>query len=213
MSAGFGDAFREASDVQKLALVTAAVERSVTHARLRNMTDAHAREVTIALASRMQRGLLETGGAHKRTYCYLPGSHRPARRRSDSTPLGAPSRAKRAPCRRGRGPCRRRPSARSLMRSRPGCEPRSASRGRSCDERSSRSALGVSCRCPSWHSIAAPLAFRTPTPSATGRCRRSSRDRPDRRPQLSRRHDPNIHRRIRRPHARPAPLHHRELLP
>ncbi len=35
----FGTAFDQASEVRKLALVTAAVERSVTHARLRSMTD------------------------------------------------------------------------------------------------------------------------------------------------------------------------------
>ncbi len=73
-----GDAFRQATEVQKLALVTAAVERSVTHARLRSMTDAHPRDVTVALASLVQRGLLETGGAHKRTYYHLPGEPPPA---------------------------------------------------------------------------------------------------------------------------------------
>ena len=65
--------FNQASEVQKLALVTAAVERSVTHARLRTMTDDHPRDVSLALSSLVQRGMLESGGAHKRTYYFLPG--------------------------------------------------------------------------------------------------------------------------------------------
>jgi hypothetical protein len=79
----FGDAFLQASAVQKLALVTAAVERSVTHARLRTMTDVHPRDVTVALSSLVQKGLLGSGGAHKRTYYFLPGEQ-PA---AQTTPL------------------------------------------------------------------------------------------------------------------------------
>ena len=79
----FGTAFDQASEVQKLALVTAAVERSVTHARLRSMTDAHPRDVTVALSSLVQRGMLESAGAHKRTYYFLPGE-RPA---AEATPV------------------------------------------------------------------------------------------------------------------------------
>ena len=69
----FGAAFDQASEVQKLALVTAAIEHSVTHSRLRAMTDVHPRDITVALFSLVQRGLLESGGAHKRTYYFLPG--------------------------------------------------------------------------------------------------------------------------------------------
>ena len=79
----FGTAFDQASEVQKLALVAAAVERSVTHARLRSMTDAHPRDVTVALSSLVQRGMLESGGAHKRTFYFLPGE-RPA---AEATPV------------------------------------------------------------------------------------------------------------------------------
>jgi hypothetical protein len=79
----FGPAFDQASEVQKLALVAAAVERSVTHTRLRSMTDAHPRDVTVALSSLVQRGMLESGGAHKRTYYFLPGE-RPA---AEATPV------------------------------------------------------------------------------------------------------------------------------
>ena len=80
----FGRAFTQATEVQKLALVTAAVERSVNHARLRSMTGEHPRDVTVALAGLVQRGLLESGGAHKRTYYFLPGE----RRWAEATPLG-----------------------------------------------------------------------------------------------------------------------------
>jgi ATP-dependent DNA helicase RecG len=69
----FGALFTQASDVQKLALVAAAVERSVTHARLRTMTGVYSRDVSLALSSLVQRGMLESGGAHKRTYYFLPG--------------------------------------------------------------------------------------------------------------------------------------------
>ncbi len=80
----FGAAFDKASEVQKLALVTAAVERSVTHARLRTMTDTHPRDVTVALSSLVQRGMLGSSGAHKRTFYFLPGE-RPA---AEATPIG-----------------------------------------------------------------------------------------------------------------------------
>jgi predicted HTH transcriptional regulator len=72
-----GDSFRHATEVQKLALVTVALENKVTHARLRSMCEAHPRDVTVALASLVQRGLLESGGAHKQTYYYFPGQPPP----------------------------------------------------------------------------------------------------------------------------------------
>jgi len=48
------------------------------------MTAAHPRDVTVALASLVQRGLLESGGSHKRTFYFLPGE----RHRAEVTPLG-----------------------------------------------------------------------------------------------------------------------------
>ncbi len=73
----FGEVFRSATEVQKLALVTVALERKVTHARLRSMTGAHPRDITIGLASLVQKGVLETGGAHKRTFYFFPGAPPP----------------------------------------------------------------------------------------------------------------------------------------
>lgn len=72
-----GDTFRSATEVQKLALVTVALEKKVTHARLRSMSEAHPRDITIALASLVQKGALETGGSHKRTYYFFPGQPPP----------------------------------------------------------------------------------------------------------------------------------------
>lgn len=78
----FGDGFRTASEVQKLALVTAAVEGKVTHARLRTMSDAHSRDLTVALASLVQKGMLESGreegsAGGKGTYYFLQGTPPP----------------------------------------------------------------------------------------------------------------------------------------
>ncbi|NOU34901.1 MAG: AAA family ATPase [Polyangiaceae bacterium] len=77
LQALLGEQFRTASEIQKLAMVTVALERKVTHARLRSMSEAHPRDITVALAALVQRGILETGGAHKRTYYYFPGQPPP----------------------------------------------------------------------------------------------------------------------------------------
>lgn len=73
------DVFEQLSEVQKLALVTVALEGRVTHARLRSMTDEHSRDVTVALSSLVQRGFLESSGRHKGsdrhkgTFYFFPG--------------------------------------------------------------------------------------------------------------------------------------------
>lgn len=72
-----GDVFRSATEIQKLALVTVALEKKVTHARLRSMSDGHPRDITVGLSSLVQRGVLESGGSHKRTYYYFPGQPPP----------------------------------------------------------------------------------------------------------------------------------------
>lgn len=73
----FGPVFNQLSEVQRLALIAVALERSVTHSRLSSMTDAHSRDVTLALYSLVQKGMLESSGQHKRTFYYFPGE-RPA---------------------------------------------------------------------------------------------------------------------------------------
>jgi predicted HTH transcriptional regulator len=80
-----GDTFRRANEIQKLALVTALIEERVTHARLREMTEAHSRDVTLALASLVQRHILDTGGAHKATYYFLTNEPPASRAKSKGT--------------------------------------------------------------------------------------------------------------------------------
>jgi ATP-dependent DNA helicase RecG len=87
-----GDTFRTATEVQKLARVTVALEKEVTHARLRSMSETHPRDITVALASLVQRGALESGGSHKRTYYYFPGQPPP-----DDPALGFESAARGEP--------------------------------------------------------------------------------------------------------------------
>jgi hypothetical protein len=73
MEQRFGAAFSHLTEVQKLALTTVAVEGKVTHGRLHEMTSAHPRDVTLALASLVQRRMLESSGAHKATSYFFPG--------------------------------------------------------------------------------------------------------------------------------------------
>ncbi len=88
LEARFGDAFKATNETQQLALVTAEVEQKVTHARLRTMTTAHTRDLTVALSSLVQKGMLESAGTHKGTYYFLPGS--PPDDVGGSVPFDAP---------------------------------------------------------------------------------------------------------------------------
>jgi ATP-dependent DNA helicase RecG len=72
MEQRFGATFSHLTEVQKLALTTVAVEGKVTHGRLHEMTSAHPRDVTLALASLVQRRMLESSGAHKATCYFFP---------------------------------------------------------------------------------------------------------------------------------------------
>jgi ATP-dependent DNA helicase RecG len=65
--------FEQLSGIQRVALVTVAIEGRVTHARLHSMTAAHPRDATVALASLVQRGFLESSGRHKGTFYFFPG--------------------------------------------------------------------------------------------------------------------------------------------
>lgn len=69
----FGTTFRRLSDVQRLALVTVELEGSVTHERLRGMSDKHSRDLTIALASLVQKGMLGSSGSHRLKTYFFPG--------------------------------------------------------------------------------------------------------------------------------------------
>lgn len=69
----FGASFRKLSDVQRLALVTVELEQGVTHERLRGMTDKHSRDLTVALSSLVQKGMLESAGTHRLKTYFFPG--------------------------------------------------------------------------------------------------------------------------------------------
>ena len=72
MGRRFGAAFGPLPDVQKLALTTVAVEGKVTHRRLRDLTSADPRDVTLALASLAQRRMLKSSGDQMATSYFFP---------------------------------------------------------------------------------------------------------------------------------------------
>ena len=59
----FGSDFNELSEVQKLALATVAIEGSVTHARIKEMSDLHPHDLSKALKDLVTRGFLQSAGA------------------------------------------------------------------------------------------------------------------------------------------------------
>ncbi|MDI9417851.1 MAG: ATP-binding protein [Euryarchaeota archaeon] len=69
----FGASFRGLSDLQRLALATAAIEGTVTHARLKSMTSVHPHDVTMALAALVREGFLDSYGATRGTFYVLAG--------------------------------------------------------------------------------------------------------------------------------------------
>lgn len=69
----FGNSFDQLPHVQKLALATVELEGHVTHERLRGMTDQHSRDITVALASLVQKGMLDSAGSHRLKRYFFPG--------------------------------------------------------------------------------------------------------------------------------------------
>ena len=59
----FGSEFNELSEEQKLALATVAIEGSVTHARIKEMSDIHPHDLSKALKDLVTRGFLQSEGA------------------------------------------------------------------------------------------------------------------------------------------------------
>ncbi|MCK9565264.1 MAG: hypothetical protein M0Q43_04375 [Methanothrix sp.] len=70
----FGLSFRRLSELQQLALATAAIERTVTNSRLKSMTSAHPHDITRALQILVKNRFLDSSGATRGTYYYLVGS-------------------------------------------------------------------------------------------------------------------------------------------
>jgi predicted HTH transcriptional regulator len=59
----FGSEFNDLSEEQKLALATVAIEGSVTHARIKDMSDIHPHDLSKALKDLVTRGFLQSEGA------------------------------------------------------------------------------------------------------------------------------------------------------
>lgn len=70
----FGDRFRRLSEPQRLALVAVELETSITHARLREISTDHARDLTLALQSLVREGFLESDGGGKKSRYFFPGT-------------------------------------------------------------------------------------------------------------------------------------------
>ncbi len=69
----FGDEFDGLRSVERLAVVTAAAEGHVNHARLREISDEHPRDLTMVLSGLVKKGFLESRGATRATTYSLAG--------------------------------------------------------------------------------------------------------------------------------------------
>ena len=75
LGALFGKPFYELPDTHRIALVTAAVENCLTHARMLEMTHEHPHDLSGILHNLIERGMLESDGTGRGTYYFLPGRH------------------------------------------------------------------------------------------------------------------------------------------
>jgi len=69
----FGERFRCLPEVERLALATVAIEGSVTHSRLKDITTTHPHDLTRALSGLVRDGFLESAGTGRGTFYVLPG--------------------------------------------------------------------------------------------------------------------------------------------
>ncbi len=69
----FGAAFRGLSELQRIILATAVIERRVTHTRIKAMSSEHPHDITMALSALVKNGYLESHGATRRTFYTLAG--------------------------------------------------------------------------------------------------------------------------------------------
>lgn len=72
LAARWGEAFRTLDELGRVTLVTAAVEGSISHARIREISDAHPRDITLKLQELVRRGFLESSGRRRGTTYALP---------------------------------------------------------------------------------------------------------------------------------------------
>lgn len=73
----FGPVFNELSQEQKLALATVAIEGSVTHARIKEMSDIHPHDLSKELRELVQRGFLQSAGARRAMVYTFPRQELP----------------------------------------------------------------------------------------------------------------------------------------
>jgi len=72
----FGSEFDDLSEEQKLALATVAIEGSVTHARIKEMSDIHPHDLSKALKDLVTRGFLKSEGATRAMVYTFTGASR-----------------------------------------------------------------------------------------------------------------------------------------
>ena len=68
----FGKRFRELPETARLALATVAIEKSVTHARLKEMCAEHPKDLSATLAHLVNDGFLVSRGATRGTIYFFP---------------------------------------------------------------------------------------------------------------------------------------------
>jgi len=71
----FGERFFTLQETHRIALVSALIERSLTHARLTEMTNEHPHDLSKALHELVEQKMLESDGTGRGTYYFLPGCH------------------------------------------------------------------------------------------------------------------------------------------
>ncbi len=72
-----GSSFDGLSELERLILVSAAVERVINHTRIMELTDVHSHDLTQSLARLVKEKLLKSDGSGRGTVYYLPGADLP----------------------------------------------------------------------------------------------------------------------------------------
>jgi predicted HTH transcriptional regulator len=69
----FGERFRKLPELERVILITAATEERVHHARIKEISSEHPKDITTALAHLVQEGMLVKEGETRASVYYLPG--------------------------------------------------------------------------------------------------------------------------------------------
>jgi ATP-dependent DNA helicase RecG len=73
----FGDRFQHLQELQRIALITAETEGSVSHGRLKSLCAEHPSDISAALAGLVKDGFLEIQGETRAAVYFLPGARPP----------------------------------------------------------------------------------------------------------------------------------------